>query len=155
MGQRGPAPTPTNLKLLRGETRPSRIGSGEPMPREALPEAPDWLADDARAVWDATVPELGAMGLAYAADTAALVVYCNAVAVHARAQRELDEHGVLVDGAHDVRVRNPAATVVSHSAAIISRYGREFGLTPAARVGLTASPPEPEDARALAAALLS
>ena len=155
MGQRGPAPTPTALKLLRGETRPSRIGSGEPQPRSAGPEPPGWLDDDARAVWDRTVVELEAMGLAYASDTDALVVYCNAVVTHARAQRLLDRSGVLVRGTGGQLVRNPATTVISHTAQIVARFAREFGLTPAARVSLQATPGEPEDSRALAARLLS
>ena len=32
MGRRGPAPTPTKVKRLRGETRPSRLNLHEPSP---------------------------------------------------------------------------------------------------------------------------
>ncbi|MBV8971766.1 MAG: phage terminase small subunit P27 family [Sphingomonadaceae bacterium] len=154
MGRRGPPPRPTRLKLLQGETRPSRIGSPEPQPREHPPEAPTWLAVEARAVWDRTVAELDAMGMAFAADADALAVYCNAVVNHARAQQVLDRSGVLVKGADGGIVRNPANTVVNHNAAVIARFAREFGLTPSARVGL-AGEAEPEDSRRLAARLLS
>lgn len=155
VGLRGPAPKPTRLKLLQGETRPSRIGDGEPQPREARPEPPGWLTADARAVWDRTVRELAAMGMCHAADTDSLVVYCNAVVNHARAQQLLDHSHVLVKGANGGLVRNPANTVVAHNAIIIGRYAREFGLTPAARVGLSTEPAEPEDTRQLAARLLT
>ena len=155
MGQRGPAPKPTKLKLLHGETRPSRIGPPDPQPRETAPEAPGWLAVEARAVWDRTVAELKAMGLACAADTDALVVYCNAVVNHARAQQILDRSGVVIKGVDGGIVRNPANAVANHNAAVIARFAREFGLTPSARVSLTGEPREPEDARRLAARLLS
>ena len=53
MGRRGPAPTPTKLKLLRGETRPSRINRAEPkpggvprMPERHEPGLEDGLAPD-------------------------------------------------------------------------------------------------------------
>ena len=40
MGRRGPAPTPTKVKRLRGETRPSRLNHAEPLPHPALPRMP-------------------------------------------------------------------------------------------------------------------
>ena len=155
MGQRGPVPAPTKLKLLHGETRPSRLGPPDPQPREELPEPPGWLTPTAREIWDRTVSELEAMGLAFAADRDSLVVYVNAVVNHARAQQLLDQSGVLLKGEHGGVVRNPANTVVNHNAAIIARFAREFGLTPSARVGLTGEPAEIEESRRVAARLLT
>lgn len=50
MGQRGPAPEPVALKLLKGETRPSQLGKApDPVPP---PVKPDDLDAAAGRVWD-------------------------------------------------------------------------------------------------------
>lgn len=50
MGQRGPAPEPVALKLLKGETRPSQHATA-PGPVDP-PAKPDDLKPDAAKVWD-------------------------------------------------------------------------------------------------------
>ena len=50
MGQRGPAPEPVALKVLKGETRPSQLGKA-PGPVDP-PEKPADLKPDAAKVWD-------------------------------------------------------------------------------------------------------
>lgn len=50
MGQRGPAPEPVALKLLKGERRPSQLGKA-PVPM-APPAKPDDLDPAAGKVWD-------------------------------------------------------------------------------------------------------
>jgi P27 family predicted phage terminase small subunit len=116
---------------------------------------PEWLSADARQVWHRTVAELTAMGMAHAADSDALVVYCAAVVTHAKAQQLLDAAGPLIKGHDGGVVRNPACTIVNHCAVIIGRYAREFGLTPSARVNLAHPAPDPEGTRVLAGRLLS
>jgi P27 family predicted phage terminase small subunit len=154
VGRRGPAPTPTRLRMLHGESRPSRLPVGEPVPRQALPVPPVWLSADARAVWDRAVAELDAMGMCHAADTDSLVVYCTAVVNHARAQQLLDVTGPLIKGTEGGVVRSPAVAVVHASAAVINRFAREFGLTPSARVNLGRPPSDLPRSRDLAERLL-
>ena len=50
MGQRGPAPAPVALKLLRGETRPSQL-KGSPGPQDP-PNKPDDMDAASGRVWD-------------------------------------------------------------------------------------------------------
>lgn len=50
MGQRGPAPEPVALKLLKGETRPSQLGKA-PAAVDP-PNKPDDLSAGAAKVWD-------------------------------------------------------------------------------------------------------
>jgi phage terminase small subunit len=50
MGQRGPAPEPVNIRVLKGETRPSQL-AGAPKPQDP-PQQPADLSDEAAAVWD-------------------------------------------------------------------------------------------------------
>lgn len=49
MGQRGFAPAPVALKVLKGETRPSRL-AGAPQPQDP-PDLPPDLSPEAAAVW--------------------------------------------------------------------------------------------------------
>jgi P27 family predicted phage terminase small subunit len=140
-------PQPTKLRILHGETRPSRIRADEPQPREAEPDPPEWLTPEARAVWDRTTVELRAMGLLAAADTDALVVYVNAVTNYAKAQQLIDRSGILIVAGRKDRgvVKNPANIVAEHNAVIVHRLAREFGLTPSARVNLASPRPAAED----------
>jgi P27 family predicted phage terminase small subunit len=104
-----------------------------------------WLSDEAKVIWDRTVAELATMGLAYSADVDSLVVYVNAVKDYAAAQRIIDRVGVMIKGQsreseRPTLVKNPACTVVNYYASVITRYAREFGLTPAARVAFANAP---------------
>ena len=53
MGQRGRAPAPVKLQVLRGETRPSRLAAA-PKPQDP-PECPADLAPEAALIWRATL----------------------------------------------------------------------------------------------------
>lgn len=132
MGRRGPAPKPTNLRLLHGD-RKDRINNNEPMPRSALPECPDDVSDEVRAVWDYTMAELEPMGVATAADRDTLLCYCEAVAGHRRASALLAKSDVLIKGRHGTPVRNPALQIQRDAAQTIRAFAQEFGLTPSAR----------------------
>ena len=50
MGQRGPAPQPAKLRMLKGETRPSQLKDA-PQPQDP-PAKPADLTPEASAVWD-------------------------------------------------------------------------------------------------------
>ena len=50
MGRRGPAPTPTKVKMVRGETRPGRLTLHEPLPSPDVPEIPADMDAEAKIV---------------------------------------------------------------------------------------------------------
>lgn len=132
MGARGPAPTPTHLRLLRGD-RPSRVNSREPMASHEPPEAPEDIADDVREIWDFTVRELQAMGIASSADRDALLCLCEAVATHRKASAILARSPVLVKSEKGTLMRNPALAVQRDAAHAIRSLAQLFGLTPSGR----------------------
>jgi P27 family predicted phage terminase small subunit len=132
MGKRGPAPRPTQLKQFYGEKRPSRI-QPQPQPREALPEPPIDMTDDAREVWIYTIGELGPMRIATSADRDALAAYCEAVSMHRRATRLLAKSEILIKGQKGNVVRNPAVQMQRDAAQTMKAFAAEFGLTPRAR----------------------
>jgi len=136
VGRRGPAPTPTALKLLRGETRPSRINRDEPRPLGELGPIPD-ISPEAQAVWRHVVGAFGHTGVLRGADSDVLRIYCETVARYDKASRLLDASGPLIAGARGRElVKNPLHQVVRDDAVLIRSLAGELGLTPAARVGL-------------------
>lgn len=135
MGRRGPAPTPTNLRLLKGD-RPDRINTNEPVPRQVLPQCPATVSPAVREVWDYTLAELAVMRTVKAADRDTLLCYCEAVVLHNEASAILAETQVLVKGTLGGLVRNPAIAVQRDAAQRIRAFAQEFGLTPSARSGI-------------------
>lgn len=137
MGRRGPAPTPTKLKMLRGETRPSRVNHREPKPRPNDPIKPSDLDAEAEEVWDRVVTEYGHTGVITAADTDALRAYCEAVARYRQAAGLLRQSGPLIKSKRTGEfVKNPLHQITRDNADLMRQYARELGLTPSARTGL-------------------
>lgn len=139
MGKRGPRSKPTQLKVLNG-MRPDRINHDEPPAPDGLPEPPYDMSDDAREVWDYTVEQLRAMGIASTADRDALVVYCEAVVTHRKASQMLAKGGILMRTAQSTArrtgtqfYRSPLLQVQRDAGATIRAFAQEFGLTPSAR----------------------
>jgi P27 family predicted phage terminase small subunit len=132
MGKRGPAPKPTALRLLHGD-RPSRVNTDEPIPDRGLPECPDDVSDEVRAIWDYTVRQIDVMGMSSRADRDTLRAYCEAVITHRRSSALLAKSEVLVKSALGGPVRNPAVAVQRDAAQTLVRLAQQFGLTPAAR----------------------
>jgi P27 family predicted phage terminase small subunit len=129
--------TPTRLKVLHGEERPSRINAREPRPGGS-PRMPSGMSQDSRRVWRRILRDYGATGVLTAADTDVLRLFCDAVARHDQANRLLEASGPLVRrrGGSEL-VRNPLHQIVRDNAVLVRSLARELGLTPSARAGLT------------------
>ncbi len=78
MGQRGPQPKPTRLKLIQGNPgkRPLDL-AGEVQPEVAIPDAPKHLNKEALKEWKRISAELVSLGLISRLDRAALALYCQ------------------------------------------------------------------------------
>jgi phage terminase small subunit len=113
MGQRGPAPRPTALKILHGD-REDRINRTEPVPSDGEVEPPTWLTEGARERFLRLAPDLHRnAGLAWW-DNDMFAVYCDLV----------DDYAM---GTRTRRLR---------VAPVLRAWAREFGLSPAARSGI-------------------
>lgn len=133
----GPAPTPTHLRVLRGD-RKDRINPAEPQPKPVAARCPSWLSAETKIVWRRTARQLKAMGLLYAADEDILTAYAGAVVTYARATALVDSDGLLVEGRRDGMVTNPAVRIQRDAATLIRMLASELGLTPASRSRLNA-----------------
>lgn len=141
MGKRGPRPAPTALKVVRGEWK-GRVNDSEPIPGTGAVEPPEWLCDEALAVWDGLAGDLERTGVLTSWDVESFARWCDAVVRHREAARMLDEQSAVVkepivnrDG--DVvgyrLKRNPWGLVWKQTDDIIARVGARFGLTPSDR----------------------
>ena len=145
MGERGPAPKPTALKVLEGNPGKRALPKNEPKP-EAGAVCPDWLPADARAEWARVAPVLERIGLLTQADTAALTAYCLAWASLKDAQRMIDRDGAVISGgANGYQMPHPAIAIANKALLAIHRFAKEFGMTPSAR-GRMSLPGEKEEA---------
>ncbi len=149
MGERGPMPKPTKLRMLDGETRPDRVSKTEVQPREVAPKPYPGMSPAARRIFTTLLTETTAMHTAKAADEVMLSVLAEAVAHHRTAEKALNEYGLLMryvdpDGMVDYRRCNAWATW-RESALVIRSFARDFGLSPGARVGLNQPVLDPKD----------
>jgi phage terminase small subunit len=78
----GPRPTPTHLKLLRGNPSKRPINKDEPAPEipAAIPEPPDFLMPSAKDEWHRLAEGLRRLGLLTTLDTSVFAVYCETFA---------------------------------------------------------------------------
>lgn len=146
MGDRGPRPTPSNLLKLRGSRLADR-NPDEPTPSRELPDAPDWLDDDAAAMWDWLRPRLAEMRVGREIDSNALGRYCHLWARWRRAEDFIKKHGEVYplkndDGSVRYLQQYPQVSIAHKLAAQLSRLEQEFGLTPSARTNIKIEDPK-------------
>lgn len=137
MGLRGPAPTPTALKMLEGTYRDDRHGGSVCAPPGA-PLKPAWLGEIASRVWDERVEELMAVpGLLSPLDGPALATYCHAWQRFHDAQMEIDANGsITCVSEKGGEYMHPAVATQHKAIELIAKIGAKFGMTPSDRAGL-------------------
>jgi P27 family predicted phage terminase small subunit len=139
----GPRPTPTYLKLLRGNPGRRPINKNEPKPEipAKQPSPPAWLSAYALEEWKRVAPELWRINLLTTIDVACLAVYCDAYsrwrvateALAAMAARDEVTHGLLIKSRAGEATANPLIWIANSAAKTMLRAADEFGMTPAAR----------------------
>ena len=151
MGLRGPIPKSSELKLLAGNTgkRPIRAKKSPPV-SDGAPRCPAWLDAEARAVWRVVVADLKASGILDRLDAQSLACYCQTYVRWKKAEEFLAKHGevfAVKDEAGRVKYLQqvPQVAIARSCLEILTRYQREFGMTPAARARLSLEPEEQQD----------
>ena len=134
MGKRGPKPTPTAVLALRGSKR-ANLRDAEPTPAhlDGTPPAPARLTDEAARVWNAAAPEMAATGVLTSLDLTAFERLCRTEALWSRQAKQIEESGQIC--ARAVRTLAKLEEALRH-------LERNFGLTPADRVGLNVPKPD-------------
>jgi len=154
----GRKPTPTAMKLLRGNPGKRAISKDEPKPKSpAMPQPPSGLSGPARSEWRRMAPKLHEMGILTLIDRAAFAGYCVAYARFVESSQHVrDEGAVITLYKEDKRTgallpvssrRNAWAIELDRAMAQMQSYLSEFGLSPSSRsrVHTTAGAGKSED----------
>ena len=96
MGQRGPIPTPSALRVLRGNPGRRRQTKTEPTLAPGIPDPPAFLSEIALQEWLRVAPALAAAGLLTLLDRAALAAYCALWARVLACEEDLTLRGLTV-----------------------------------------------------------
>jgi P27 family predicted phage terminase small subunit len=120
---------------LREEPRPARA--------KKFPEPPAYLSEYAAHEWHRTGRELWQLGLLTTIDEAAFGCYCQSFGRWRMAEERLaQEADLVVRGTErSNRVPNPFLKIACQAARDLIRFGAEFGLSPSARVRISAGMP--------------
>ena len=150
MGKRGPRPQPTILKIAKGNPGKRPLNKNEPKPVADAVEPPDWVTGKSLEKWHEVVPKLVGMGVMTNADIDTIARYCTMyeqfVKYLDQVRRGLDVLVIRDDrGKVKYMQSTPAATMLTKLAASMLRIEQEFGLTPSARSGISASQEKPRD----------
>ena len=140
MGKRGPKKTPTAVLKLRGSWR-GDARKNEPK-ATGLPVCPEWLDAEAKTAWKRLVPQLIAIGCAASLDENALVRYCQLWSRWVSGSQFIQKYGETYplkdnDGKVKCFQQHPQVSIVRSLSVVLSKLEAEFGLTPAARAGLS------------------
>lgn len=135
----GRSALPTNLKILKGTIRPSRMNPNEPKPKPEIPDPPTNLSPLALEKWHDITPVLFDLGLLSRADRDMLVLYCEEYARYRDAQDVIEREGMFITTEKGNVIQHPAVGVVHKAIALMHKILVEFGMTPAARAKVSAA----------------
>ena len=142
MTRRGPAPTPTRLKVVRNTRQKSREIQNEPTPAADAIIAPENMSLGARKVWNDNVGHLRQSGLITNLDIDAFRRYCEAVAVYNDAiEAYSNSPALVVTTQSGYPMQNPYLAIINAQGAVADRLAARFGMTPSDRTRTGSSIP--------------
>lgn len=140
---RGRKPTPTALKILRGNPGKRPLNAQEATPCAADLVPPDWLTDIAQSEWADKAPMLQRLGLLTEADVDAFAMYCATFARWKEAEQKVLQSGLLIKSGSNngIPVVNPYLSIANKAQRDATKLLVEFGLTPSARARVKVQKP--------------
>jgi P27 family predicted phage terminase small subunit len=139
---RGPKPTPTHLRVLRGNPGKRALPTNEPQPEQpiSVPDAPAFVTGYASDEWYRVGTELYRLGMLTNVDLQSLAAYCVAYGrwrtaeelIAKMASKDIISSGLIVKSAGELK-QNPLIPIARKACLDMVRFAGEFGLTPAAR----------------------
>lgn len=136
---------PTALKVLEGTNRKDRANPDEPSPEiEAIP-CPEYLPALAAEEWNRIVPELVELGLLSKIDKLGLEGYCFNYHRWRQAEEIIEEMGLTMETPQGLEMQRPEVSIGVQARKQMLEFLREFGLTPASRGKVKATPKQPKE----------
>lgn len=150
----GRRPTPTALKLVKGNPGKRGLPKKEPKPKREIPSCPAHLGESGKVAWGRLSVLLDQMGVLTEADGFALerLVDCYTDILDCRQLIARDGRTYTTTTMQgDTLIKgNPAVNQLRAADAQFKSYLVEFGLTPAARSKVHATPDEEDKTDPLA-----
>jgi len=155
---KGRPPTPTKLKLLKGNPGRRPINDREPQPLRTIPECPSFLNKKEGEIWDAVSRKLYDMGVLTEVDDLALAVFCEYFLEYRKLSDQAKKTGIFIKVKNGKETktyvdpetgksvtkevdryivqRSPVAAARDTAWSIAGRILASFGMSPAARTRL-------------------
>ncbi len=138
---KGRKPTPTHLKLVKGNPGNRPLNKSEPKPGGGRPQPPNHLCPEARHEWKRVANLLYAIGVLTTLDRAALAVYCQAYGRWVRAERALEKmaekepatQALLMKTKSGNLIQNPLVGTANKAMDVLLKAATELGMTPSVR----------------------
>jgi P27 family predicted phage terminase small subunit len=132
---RGRKPTPTALKLLRGNPSKTRINREEPTPAALSTACPVELSDpEALTEWARTIVPAVRWGHITAADRVFAIAHCELWATWRSQLADAAKHAhVVTAGQHKYPIPNPARGMANKTLLLLAKIDAELGLSPSSR----------------------
>ena len=141
---KGRKPIPSRIKALRGN-----VGKREIKPEVQISgpigACPPHLSAQARKEWKRIVPVLEAVGLATAADRAALAAYCQAYGRWVGAEAALKGQALVFENDKGQTRQNPLIGIANKALDQMRAFLVEFGMTPSSRTRIAPAAKPPKD----------
>ena len=137
----GRPPTPTNLRVLRGNPSGRPLPTNEPRPRrrQRIPSPPESLGDVGAKEWRRLGPQLIELGLLTDLDLSAFHLYCSTYERWVKATLEADKAPVIVTPNGHVQ-QNPYVGLANRLFYMVNQSLARFGLDPASRSRIVVDP---------------
>ena len=137
---RGRKPTPSALRILRGNPRKHALNADEPTPGALDLTPPRGLSTPGRAEWRRVAPMLARLGILTETDAAALRAYCEAFATWQEATAGIRAAGMVEQTEFGLRA-SPYVKIANEAATQMRALLVEFGMTPSARARIHTKKP--------------
>jgi P27 family predicted phage terminase small subunit len=147
VGMRGRKPTPTDLKVLRGNPGHRPLNVDEPqlpaVPADVFDTPPLELAGDAAACdeWIRLAPMLRAARQVTDAERGSLIALVQQWSRYLEANTKAAAAGMVIKSPSGYPMPNPYLAIANRALAHCMKLWAELGLTPSSRSRVTATPP--------------
>lgn len=145
LGMRGRKPTPTHLKLIRGNPGKRPVSLDQFKPLAEIPACPRHLKGEARKEWKRITELLAEYQMISGVDRGALAMLCTTWGRYVNAEEMIEKaseqspgsHGLFVKSPNGMPIQSPWLSVSNRAMEMYQRWCAEFGITPAQRVRVT------------------
>lgn len=135
----GRTPSPTRLKIIRGNPGQRPLNDAEPRPPAADLTPPVGLDDSGLAIWEEMAPILHRMGVFTLADRHLLTRYCLLQEQFAHVVKHVREHGMTQLTQTGYSQLTAEGGLFKSLPAELLRIEQQFGMTPASRSAMKVS----------------